>query len=415
MRGLAQLLVSEGKSVTGSDVLEAELRDDVTLTGVAWLDEAAAAEAVTACDRLIFTDAVPTDHPVRQAAEQAGVPAHSLYEAVGELAADYTTVVAVAGTHGKSSTTALVGHILEAAGLDPTVLLGASVLAWEGKNSRAGSRDVLVLEADEYREHFLELVASHIVITTIAFDHPDWFADERAVEAAFSQFILQQRAGGNVVALEDVVAAHPLIGWPADVVRVSGAVQQAVPTLPGAHMQENAALAVALTGVLGVERDVALEALQTFGGLGRRLESLGFLGQLEMISDYGHHPTEIAATLAAVQAERGEDAVVVMLEVHTQERLEQFAAEYVAALEQAAGVLLVPAFVPTGREEESAAAAAGVQQLARNLKAAGVSTMVVATYEELPAQLAAIDGKFTVGLAFTAGRLDGVLRRLVAV
>src|SRR3989344_6300007 len=121
-----------------------------------------------------------------------------LFTAVGELAKNYRTL-AVTGTHGKSSTTAFIGHILSAAGLDPTVQLGASVVTWPLGNARAGTGDYFIVEADEYRHHFLSLVPAHAIITTIDFDHPDFFKDSTAVEQAYAAFMQQLVPGGTLI------------------------------------------------------------------------------------------------------------------------------------------------------------------------------------------------------------------------
>src|SRR3989344_9051790 len=178
MKGLAYLLRESGETVIGYD-------NNADASEVS-LEEAVA--ALSTVDRLVYTDAAVATHPLREAALKINVPQTPYQEALGEFSQQYTTI-AITGTHGKSSTTAFLAHILIEAGFDPSVLVGASMPSLEGKNAQLGKGKYFIVEADEYRKHFLELSPSHIIITTIDFDHPDAFSSLHDVEKAYEEFL----------------------------------------------------------------------------------------------------------------------------------------------------------------------------------------------------------------------------------
>jgi len=174
MRGLAYLLSSQGKRISGTDDQFEHLKTSPDLSACALYSEEAATQALAEAQLLVYSDAVADDHPLRQQWEKQGKPSLTYHEAVGQLTAAYQTI-AVAGTHGKSSTTVMLAHIMAAAGLDPTVLVGATVPAWGQRNARAGHDAYFLVEADEYRNHFLSFKPAHAIVTSIDFDHPDYF------------------------------------------------------------------------------------------------------------------------------------------------------------------------------------------------------------------------------------------------
>lgn len=373
MRGLAYLLENSGKNVKGvdRDYNQQLAEKDLGQSGV-----------------LIYSDAVAAGHPLRQAARHKDIPELAYHEAVGELAAGYTTI-AVAGTHGKSSTTAMLAHIMIEAGLDPTVLVGAGVPAWGGRSARAGTGKYLVVEADEYRDHFLALKPAYAVVTNIDYDHPDYFASLDEVKKSFDKFVNQ--VSGDVVTSDDVSGDFGV----------------------GEHMQHNAALAVAMAEKLGTERGRAEGALKSWRGLGRRMEELGDFGGRLIVSDYGHHPVEITATLKAARKKYGDKKILVLFEAHTLERLKVFKTEFTEALSKADGVLLVPVFIPVGREQQTQEAEKRLAQLEQVLSNKQLPTWRISGYEELPKELEELAPQFDVALAFTAGELDSRLRALV--
>lgn len=400
MRGLAWLLYKNGKNVRGTDTV---LPNDLPHTFQVASEENAQ-ELLAGIDVYIYSDAVDQQNTVRQAVQTQSIPSLSYQAAVGEFAAPYTTV-AIAGTHGKSSTTAFLGHILIEAGRDPTVLVGATVPGWEGMNARFGST-LFVVEADEYRNHFHTLRPTHIVIPSVEFDHPDFFRSLIDVVASFQLFIDRLPPNGSLI-IPKSLADKKLLSLPKNTTIVSA--ENLPPTpIPGQHMQSNAALAVAAAEQLGVPRKKALAYLTSFPGLGRRFEILGTIGTATVISDYGHHPTEITATLLAARKRYPNQKIAIIFEAHTAERLVAFKERFADVLSQADGVILYPPYLPKGRSVASGKRA--YQNLQKLLLEKGTSLEVLAARDQLPAAVTRASATFDIILACSAGVLDQDLR-----
>ncbi len=404
MRALAYLLTCKGLVVTGSDFSVAQ---EKTIEGYTVLPEEEAAARFEGTEVLIYSDAVPSNHPLRQLSQEKHILSLPYQEALGEFARDFE-VLAVTGTHGKSSTTAMLSHILVEAGVDPTVIVGASIPAWEGRNARSGKSNYLVVEADEYRRHFLALRPKHLIITSVDFDHPDYFSSLQDVEQAYSEFISQLQAGGSVVTPRAVQIAHPNISWPKNTELIEEVSEKKLElVLPGKHMQQNARLAIALGALLGVDHEAAILALKNFQGLKRRMEQLGTMGNATIFSDYGHHPEEIATTLTGIRDTYPGKKIAVLVEPHMPERLETFFDGFVNALEGADVVILCPVFYPKGREGSSATK---LSSLETALTAKNVDVRMLPDYEHLSETLRTLSSSVDIIVAFTAGVLDGKLR-----
>ncbi len=205
-------------------------------------------------------------------------------------------IIAITGTHGKSTTTAMVGKILEDSGFDPSVFVGAVVLDWR-KNYRIGHGDYFVLEADEYQEKFLLYHPFVSVVTAIEMDHPEYFSNEEAVKSAFQKFISQTDEEGTIVLGENVDLEVGKI-------RKKTVEKQKINLkLIGELNQTNASVAATVASVLGVEDAKIKESLSRFGGISRRFELKGEEKGVKVFDDYGHHPTAIKATIEAAEKE----------------------------------------------------------------------------------------------------------------
>jgi len=183
--------------------------------------------------------------------------------------------------------------------------------------------------------------------------------------------------------------------------------------IPGQHWQSNARLALRLARVMGVEEEVARRALRRMGGIGRRFEKLGKLNGMEVISDYGHHPTEIAATWQAARGEYNEQKILVVVEVHMLERLEEYVEDYVFVLSKMSEVVLTPVFLPKGREGDRNRAVEKLDKLEQELSDRGVDVHRLLSYEKLGEMIQKLNNDNDVMLVFSAGKLDGELRKLV--
>jgi UDP-N-acetylmuramate--alanine ligase len=330
MSGIARLLLARAVRVSGSD-----LKDSRALTQL----RAAGAEVVVGhrpenvgdVDAVVISTAIPPDNPERREAERRGIPVYARAQVLASLMAERRGI-AVAGTHGKTTTTSMIAVILERAGLDPTYLIGGD-LNESGSNARSGG-GVFVAEADESDGSFLLLQPEVAVVTNVEADHLDFFADAEEVEAAFAAFC--RRAGTVVVCADDPGARRAAAGADARItygldpssdvrvtdpepttgggragLEVEGRSLGLSLSIPGRHQLVNAAGAVAACVRVGASPERAVEALRGFSGVRRRFERRGSARGAWFVDDYAHHPTEIAATLAAARQEDGHRIVAV--------------------------------------------------------------------------------------------------------
>jgi UDP-N-acetylmuramate--alanine ligase len=390
MSAVARLLMARGESVSGSDngawpLAQALAADGATVTTSFDATNLARAEVV------IRSSAYGDANPEVAAARRQGLPIWKREDAWRELAKG-KRVLAVAGTHGKSTTTALVWTALRAGGLDPSLICGA-VLRDLGTNAHAGRDDVLVIEADEYDRAFFSLEPEVAIVTNIEHDHIDVFPTEDDVKGAFAHFASGIVRGGWLVACADDPGAADLARHGAGQLagrqvatygmsreagyRVVELVQHAdgvsfdlfgpfaapVPVslrLAGAHNARNAAGAIAASDAIGVPAATAATSFATFGGTARRLEELGTAGGVTVIDDYAHHPTEIRASIEAVRA-RTVGHVIVLFQPHTPSRLRAFFNDFAAALRTADDRVVAETFASA---REAADSRAGAKALA---------------------------------------------------
>lgn len=363
LSAVAQVLLGRGFKVSGSDRQLNEMTTRLEETG-ATIFEGHDAAQIDGADLLLVSSAIPPENPEILAAARAGKPVLKRKEFLGMLMAG-TIGIAVAGTHGKTTTTGMIAQIMIEAGLDPSVILGAELPA-VGSNGRAGRSDYFVIEADEYDYMFLGLQPSLAVVTNVEYDHPDLFGSPEAYQEAFVNFVRRIRDDGHLFACADdpgarTLAAHAetrrlnvgtyglnrgewratdirpnqhggsdfLVQYAADVV---GLVRIRI---PGEHNVRNALAAIGAASTLGVEFDVIRTALGEFGGLGRRFQLLGEAGDVAVVDDYAHHPTEIKATLAAARQQFSGRRIWAVWQPHTFSRtkvmLNDFAGCFAAA------------------------------------------------------------------------------------
>jgi len=326
MSGIAEVLLNLGYKVTGSDVRATAITDRLERSG-ATIYPRHAEENVNGAHVVVTSSAVRPDNPEIQEAERRKIPVIARAEMLAELARlKYS--IAVAGTHGKTTTTSMIATILDRAGQDPTVVVGG-ILNTIGSNARLGKGEFIVLEADESDRSFLLLSPTIAVVTNIEADHLDHYRDLEDIQAAFLSFINKVPFYGAAVLCLDEPAVQSLIpqvkrriitfgaAAPADVcitdvnveglgstftLRFNGGVTQKFKlSVPGVHNVLNATAAFASARDMGVEPPVIANALEAFRGVDRRFQIKSHDG-ITVIDDYAHHPTEIRATLSAAKA-----------------------------------------------------------------------------------------------------------------
>ncbi len=357
MVSLAELFVRSELEVTGCD-----LQPGLTARSLSsWGCEILAGhdpDHVQNASALIVTAAVPEDHPEIQAARGRGIPVLKRAEALG-LWVNRGRVLGVSGTHGKTTTSAMATEILDAAGMDPTGLVGGRVINWES-NLRFGSSDLFVVEADEYDRSFHQLEPEIAVVTNLEADHLDIYGDLEGVQMAFHTFLDRVPPDGHVVVCGDDHGASRLLPRIAGKARTYGfnpgcqlravdlvenegqAVFRVVEDgtdqgemglqIPGRHNVRNALGAAAAARCLGVEWDAIRRGLSAFSGVARRFEVLGKVGGILVVDDYAHHPTEIRATLEGARERYPHRRIVAIFQPHLFSRTQDFSREFGEAL-----------------------------------------------------------------------------------
>ncbi len=392
MQGLAYLFREKGDAVLLTD-------DNPEFPGLSQEEAAAHLQDISL---MVYTDAAPETHELRRLAREKSVRQIPYHEALGEFSRAYTTI-AVTGTHGKSSTTAFLAHMCIEAGIDPTVLVGARMPSLPGGHARLGKSKYFIVEADEYRQHFLPLAPAHAIITSIDFDHPDAFTSLVDVELAYSEFLARVASGGTVAVPRHEYENHPGISWPhgTDPVELTLAAP-----LPGAHMAVNAGLAARIAAVIGIPQEQARVSLQTFPGLERRFEYIGTVRGCDIRSDYGHHPAELRATISGARTAYPGKRLAVLFEAHMPLRLRTFFDEFAAALSLADSIAITPPFAPAGRDESGREDA---RRLVNTLKNEGKDAQYVEDVDAYLSQGLSAD----ILLFFSAGPLDSLIRKTV--
>lgn len=343
MSSLAQLLVSRGVAVSGSDRGASKTTELLAAQGVE-VFFAHVGEQVGNAEVLVYSDAVPEDNPERVYARERGIPEYSYFGALGQVSRAYKTI-AIAGTHGKTTTTAMVAGCMK--DIDPTVIVG-SIMKETGSNVRIGGSEWLVVEACEYKDHFLELVPYAAVITNIELDHTDYFPNIEAVRTSYKIFVEKIPQEGVLVVDLSTEEGKRVAEYAACKVVDSSEVSVPELLVPGEFNRKNAAGAKGVVTALfpGVDADTCLAS---FPGTWRRFEYRGEVGSVSLYDDYAHHPTEVAATLTAAKEAFPDKRVVVCFQPHLYSRTKEFFGEFADALSLADKVYLTPIFA--AREE----------------------------------------------------------------
>jgi UDP-N-acetylmuramate--alanine ligase len=306
--------------VYGSDRSWSALLDDVKSQGISVSTDQSGAAIPADCDVLVYSEAIPEDAPERKAAEERGIRQMSYPQALGELSKNHR-VIAVCGTHGKSSTTGMCARMLIECGLDPTIVVGTKLRELDGRNWREGKSDIFLLEACEYRRSFLNYSPSVILMTNADGDHYDYFDSRDDYREAFVEFAKKLPKDGMLI-------THMADPDCAAIVKESGATAldgDAQPLVdlqtPGLHMQKNAQLALGLADVLSIGKHAAQKAVSGYAGSWRRLEMKGtYKDSVAVIDDYAHHPLEIKATVSAIAGAYKPRRIVGVYQPHTHDR-----------------------------------------------------------------------------------------------
>lgn len=425
MSALALIARRRGVTVTGCD-LEPRGAADLVRAGVRVCSGHDASHVADA-RAVVHTAAVPASHPELEAARGAGIPVVRRADALQQVV-EPGAVIGVAGTHGKTTTTAMATEALAAAGADPTGIAGGRVTGWDG-NVRFGGDALFVVEADEYDKAFLALRPTFAVVNNVEADHLECYGSLAALEAAFADFA--SRAEGVLVGWDDPGArrvADSLAGpiWRVGMAEDSdirlrdirpdrersaalltlpdGRVQAVELLVPGVHNLRNAAMALGTVFAMGHDVERATKALATFKGVGRRFEVLGSSCGVTVVDDYAHHPTEVAATIAAARQRFPTARVVAVFQPHLYSRT-QMHGEALGASLGAADIAVIAAIYPAREEPIPGVSGAMVADAARR---AGVHAEWVPQRQELVKRIVDVVQDGDVVLILGAGDITEI-------
>lgn len=348
MTSFAQILQHKGVEVVGSDTNEVFFTDAILNSLNISFFENFDARNLARClpvDVVIASPAyLNSDNAEIQEAKKRNIPVLSWHQGLAQMFnAHYG--VAVCGTHGKSTTTAMLGTILDKAGFNPTVVVGSRVNEW-GSNARVGDSEYYVIEADEYKDSFLQYDPKIVAITNIEYDHPDYFQTKDQYLESFQTFQNKPSVEKVVKTPTDVADPIPL-------------------SVFGEYNQQNARLALQVAQEIGVEKQVAVNALQEFQGIARRCELYGEYNGALLYDDYAHHPTEITALYNGLRSKFFDRAIIFLFQPHTFSRTKALFDEFVGALRELDKVAILYSYASARENEEDVAG----QNLAQALNA----------------------------------------------
>ena len=427
LSAIARILMERGCRVSGSDRSASPITAALASAG-AQIYQGHSSLNIGAADLVLATSAVDDDHVELAAARQRSIPVYRRREFMPILLRDHDTV-AIAGTHGKTTTTSMIIHILQSCGQDPSFIVGG-IMGNSGKNAAVGANRTFVIEADEYDNMFHGLSPLVAALTTAEHDHPDFFASHADMLRSYQEFVASILPGGLLVACADdeaalaiarghqrgggAIASYAITNhaadWRAmdidhsggqtsfDLLRHGEAQAQVSLSVPGEHNILNALAAMAVTQELGIPPEASARALAAFKPSARRFEVRGSRDGVIVVDDYAHHPTEIAVNIAAARARYPRHAIWAIWQPHTFSRVRQFWREFITSFADADHVLVTPIYAAREAPMAGISSPALVAEMRRQFKAD-----YAATFEDAVRHLRASAVAPAVALIFSAG------------
>lgn len=341
LSALARYYISQGHTVSGSDSSLSQITKTLEAEGVKVFSSQRKENLQDGVDLVVYTIAIVDTHEELVEAKKRGIPCKTYPEALGEITKEKITI-AVSGTHGKTTTTAMMYYAMKACGVNPTVIVG-SLLSDKGTNFVAGDSDYLIVEACEYKRSFLNLHPTHAIITNIDEDHLDYYKDIRDIESAFQSFVEKVPVEGSITTHSDVRLSSLSKKIDADIFDT----KTIELTVLGAHNKRNAQLVLALLTSLSFDEKDIRRGLLEFPGTWRRLEYKGkTLHSIPVYDDYGHHPAEINASIEALREKYPKDQyhLIMLFQPHLYSRTHALLSDFVAVLKNVDEVYILPIY-----------------------------------------------------------------------
>ena len=368
LSAIARVLLEQGNTVSGSDMILSPLASEIQSLG-ANVYEGHKADQVMGADIVIRSSAIQDDNVEVQAAWNAGIPVLKRMDFLSELTADFH-LIAIAGTHGKTTTTAMAAWVFNQLKLDPSFIIGGTSKDLHS-NAHAGNGKYFIIEADEYDAMFLGLTPSSLIITNVEYDHPDCYPTREQYIRAFQKLVQRMPTEGFLFICADDEQALQVGKWAEQYVNVryygtssnvhyqitniqhrqhegvhfdlkipDGIIVQQTLSISGNHNIYNASAVLALIDHLSLSLEKATLALEKFSGTGRRFEIVGTFQGITLIDDYGHHPTEIRSTLQAARSRYPKNRIVAVWQPHTYSRTKELFNDYLEAFQDSDMVIV---------------------------------------------------------------------------
>ncbi len=406
MSGLAEILLEKGFTISGSDSKESDLTRMLAAKGARIFYGQRAENIIPGIDVVVYTAAIHPDNPEFAEAQKKQLPMLSRAELLGEIMDNFRESVAIAGTHGKTTTTSMMSEILLAAKSDPTITVGG-ILPSIGGNLRVGSSDVFVSEACEYTNSFLNFRPKYSMILNVEAEHLDFFKDLDDIRSSFRKFAGNTPADGATIINGEIPDYAALVsGLPQKIITYgfdpsfdyytqnltyddkacpSFTVMHAGEKLaditlsvPGRHNVSNALAATACAVTMGISTEAIIRGLDSFHGADRRFQYKGCVDGVTIIDDYAHHPTEIRATLTAAQ-NYPHKRLVLVFQPHTYSRTKAFLEDFAEVLSMADVVVLADIYA--AREQNTFGISS--KDILSRLKEKGTEAYYFPSFEEI--------------------------------
>ena len=406
MSGLAEILLEKGFTISGSDSKESDLTDILTSKGATIFYGQKAENIIPGIQLVVYTAAIHEDNPEFAEAKAQQLPMLSRAQLLGQIMDNYEKSIAVAGTHGKTTTTSMISEILMAAKADPTISVGG-ILPSIGGNLRVGASSVFVSEACEYTNSFLNFRPKYSIILNVEAEHLDFFKDLDDIRHSFRKFAGNTLADGATIINGEITNYEELThNLPQEIITYGFDSsfdfyatdvtynEKACPaftvmhhdkkvadiqlSVPGRHNASNALAAVALAVTMGLDTDAIVRGLDAFGGATRRFQYKGIVDGVTVIDDYAHHPTEIRATLSAAE-NYPHQRLVLVFQPHTYSRTKAFLDDFADVLSMADVVVLADIFA--AREQNTYGVSS--KDILSRLKAKGTEAYYFPSFEEI--------------------------------
>src|SRR3989344_4689441 len=412
---IARMMLLEGKEVSGSDRELSSVTEELSKLGARIYDKHSDSNILSDIDLVVYSIAVPEDNPELKVALSFSIPLMSYPEILGLVSKNKYTI-AVSGTHGKTTTTAMIAKVFVEAKKDPTVIVG-SFLKDKKSNFIAGKSRYFVVEACEYRRSFLNLSPRILVITNIDNDHLDYYGDLDGVVKAFREFAEKLTADDFLVCnASDKNIKQILPNLRCEIVDYAEVSKNLVSKLslkiPGKHNVENAKAVLAVSNILGINGDIAVSALNDFSGTWRRFEYKGKTASGAFVyDDYGHHPTEIKATLQGAREMFKENKIIVVFQPHLYSRTKILLDDFAKSFYLANEVILAPIYAARETSDPMISSEILAKEISKNNAITRVKSMN--NFREIEAYLLSELKKDDVLITMGAGEANKISDKLV--